>query len=200
MKLSTPNSAKKRGYRMAARADAAAATAERLLAAAFRHLTTSPYEEVRLRDIADEAGVTVQTLHARFGTKDELLAAAYGWWGDQESLRRDLAPTGDVAGAVRVVFDHYEAYGDAILRMLAQEDRIPAIRTQMDAGRGYHRDWVRRVFAPQLTGLTRRRRDRRLRALVVATDVYTWKLLRRDMRLDRGEAERTVAAIANGSA
>ena len=37
---------------MSARADAASATAERLLEAAWRHFATRPYEQVRLREIA----------------------------------------------------------------------------------------------------------------------------------------------------
>jgi AcrR family transcriptional regulator len=184
---------------MSARAHAAAETGERLLASAFRHFTTRPYEEVRLQDIAADAGVTVQTLHNRFGSKDEVLGAAYRWWGEQELARRDAAPVGDVPGAIRVVFDHYEAHGDAILRMLSQEDRIPAIRDMTEIGREYHRDWTRRVFAPQLAGLTRARRERRLASLIVATDVLVWKLLRRDMRLERREAERTVAVLVGTS-
>src|SRR4051794_25250291 len=169
----------KRPYQMSARADAAAATGERLLASAFRHFTTQPYDQVRLQDIAADAGVTVQTLHNRFGAKDQLLSAAYWWWGDQESARRDAAPVGDVRKAIRIVYDHYEAHGDAILRMLSQEDRVPAIRDMTDIGREYHRDWTRRVFAPLLAGLTRPRRERRLNSLIIATDVLVWKLLRR---------------------
>jgi AcrR family transcriptional regulator len=181
---------------MSARAEAAAATGERLVKAAYRRFTTQPYDEVRLRDIAADAGVTVQTLHHRFGSKDDLLGAAYRWWGEKETLRRDAAPVGDVAGAVGNVFDHYEAHGDAILRMLAQEDRVPAIREMTDLGREYHREWTRRVFAPLLEELPRGpRRERRLNALVVATDVLVWRLLRRDMKLSRREAERTVASV-----
>src|SRR3954467_9473321 len=194
MKMSS-TAESKRPYRMSARAEAAAATGERLLAAAYGRFTTLPYEEVRLRDIAEDAGVTVQTLHHRFGSKDEMLSAAYQWWGDKETLRRDAAPVGDVAGAVRNVFDHYEAHGDAILRMLSQEDRVPAIKEMTDLGREYHRDWTRRVFAPLLVGLTRTRRERRLTSLVVATDVLVWKLLSRDMKLSRAEAERAVASV-----
>jgi AcrR family transcriptional regulator len=181
---------------MSARAEAAAETGERLLASAYRHFTTRPYEEVRLQEIAADAGVTVQTLHNRFGSKDEMLSAAYQWWGARETLRRDAAPVGDVAGAVRNVFDHYEAHGDAILRMIAQESRVQAIKEMTDFGREYHRDWTRRVFAPLLEELPPGpRRERRLNALVVATDVLVWKLLRRDMKLSRREAERTVASV-----
>jgi AcrR family transcriptional regulator len=195
--MSSASEGERRPYRMAARAEAAAATAERLLESAWTHFATRPYEEVRLRDIAADAGVTVQTLHGRFGSKDELLAAAYWWWGDRESARRDAAPPGDVREAVRIVFDHYEAHGDAILRMLSQEDRVPAIREMTDIGRDYHRGWARTVFAPLLEGLPRTARERRLNTLVIATDVLVWRLLRRDMRLERAEAERTVRQMVD---
>ena len=85
--------------------------------------------------------------YARFHSKDELLTAAYRWWGMREMERRDAAPVGRFPDAVANVFDHYEAHGTAILRMLSQEDRIPAIRNLTDKGRAYHRDWANRVFA-----------------------------------------------------
>jgi AcrR family transcriptional regulator len=177
---------------MSARADAAAATGERLLAAAWKHFGSRPYEEVRLREIAGEALVTEQTLLARFYSKDELLTEAYRWWAMSEKARRDAAPVGRFPEAVANVFDHYEANGAAILRMLSQEDRIPAVRHLTDIGRDYHRDWTSRVFRPLLAGLPRAPRERRLTAVAIATDVLVWKLLRQDMRLSRAEAERIV--------
>jgi AcrR family transcriptional regulator len=86
---------------MTARADAAAATGERLLAAAWEHFGSRPYEEVRLQDIASDAGVTVQTLYLRMGNKDALLTEAYKWWGKRESAARDAAQV----GAVRYLMD-----------------------------------------------------------------------------------------------
>ena len=46
-----------------------------------------------------------------------------------------------------------------------------------------HREWVEEVFAPQLAA----RRDRKelVDLLVVATDLLTWKILRRDGGMDR---------------
>jgi AcrR family transcriptional regulator len=177
---------------MSARAEAAAATGERLLEAAWNHFGTRAYEDVRLRDIAADAGVTEQTLLARFHSKDALLAAAYRWWGRREMSRRDAAPVGRFAEAVTNVFDHYEAHGTAILRMLSQEDRIPAVREMTDLGRDYHRDWVSRVFEPVLSGLPPTARERRLASLVIATDVLVWKLLRGDMQFGRSQSERIV--------
>ena len=59
-------------------------------------------------------------------------------------------------------------------------------------GRRGHQDWVERVFAGALTGLRGVARKRRVAQLVAATDVYTWKLLRRDKELSR---EQTITAI-----
>jgi AcrR family transcriptional regulator len=180
---------------MSARADAANATAERLLAAAWRHFATRPYEQVRLREIAAEAGVTVQTLHLRFHSKDELLSAAYAWFGRQELASRPPAPAADVPEALALLFDRYEEHGQAVLRMLSQEERIPAIKRMTDAGRAYHRHWVQTTFAPQLEGLSGELYERRLAAILLATDLLAWKLLRQDMELDRENSERIVAEM-----
>lgn len=185
----------KRTYRMSARADAAEETRERLLAAAWSHFATRPYEEVRLRDVASDAQVSAQTLHLRCGSKDQLFAAAFMWFGQREMLRRDEAPPGDVRKAIEILFDRYETQGDAILRLLSQEERIPAIRQMTDAGRAYHREWAARTFEPVLRGLRGDRRERRLAAIVVATDLLAWKLLRHDMQLARRAAERVVVEM-----
>lgn len=177
---------------MVARADAVADTRERLLASAWRHFSERSYEQVRLAEIAADAGVTVQTLHLRFGTKDDLFVAAWEWAIGPEGARRDAAPAGDVATAVRLLYDSYEFQGDAVFRMLAAEERIPAIHEMAEAGRAWHRAWVERTFAPMLAGLRGGSRERRLTALIVATDAQVWKLLRREMGLDRATAERIV--------
>ena len=44
------------------------------------------------------------------------------------------------------------------------------------------------TFAPLLQHLRKPQRQRAVDALVIATDVYTWKLLRRDMQRSRAEA------------
>jgi AcrR family transcriptional regulator len=189
------SSSRKRPYRMEARATAAAATGERLLTAAWRHFATRPYEDVRLSEIAADAGVTAQTLHTRFGSKHQLLTAAYWRFGKQEVEQRDAAPVGQVKEAITVLFDRYELSGSAVLRMLAQEERNPAIRQLTDAGRAYHRTWAERTFAPLLHGLRGGARERRVAAIVVATDLLVWKILRHDMRLERENAEQIVAEM-----
>lgn len=48
---------------------------------------------------------------------------------------------------------------------------------------------------PLLRSLRGERRERRLNAIVVATDLLVWKVLRLDMRLAREQAERVVVEM-----
>ena len=135
------NSDGHRSYRMSARADAAEATGERILDSAVELFWERPTDQIPLDEVASRAGVSVQTVIRRFGSKDGLLAAAVEREAARVGAQRDLAPTGDVAGAVNVLVDHYEELGDRVLRLLAEEDRIPGLREIADRGREYHRQW-----------------------------------------------------------
>jgi|SRR5882757_2855805 len=44
----------------------------------------------------------------------------------------------------------YERWGEEILHLLSQERRSSVIADVLDGARRYHRDWIARVFAPQL--------------------------------------------------
>src|SRR5581483_8253721 len=136
----------RRPYRMKARAEAAAATGERILDAAVEVFWETPGGQLPLDEVARRAGVSVQTVIRRFGGKDGLMAAA----GDRETARiaeqRNQPEPGDVPSAVRVLIDHYEETGDLVLRMLSEEERMPGIAPLIDRGREMHRSWCRRMF------------------------------------------------------
>jgi AcrR family transcriptional regulator len=184
---------------MVARAEAVAASGERMLASAWKGFCAQPFEKVRLADIAADAEVTVQTLHSRFGTKEDLFVAAWRWFVRPQGARRDCVAVGDVPGGIRALYDDYERDGDAVLRLMAQEERIPTVREMIDNGRAYHRDWVARVFAPLLDGVATSVRKRRHVELIVATDLLVWKLLRRDMELGRKPAECIVTEMVTNT-
>ena len=187
MKAVAPES--RRPYRMVARAESAAATGERILDAAVEVFWELPGEQISLDEVARRAGVTVQTVIRRFGGRDRLLASAAEREAERVGRQRDEAPVGDPERAVRVLVDHYEAMGDRVLRLLAEEERVPRLREIADRGRLLHREWCARVFAPALAGRVGVERRRRLAQLVAICDVYTWKLLRRDAGLSRRQAE-----------
>lgn len=179
-----------RPYRMTARADAARATAERILEATVESFLASPADDVPLDEVARRAGTTKQTILRRFGTKDALVAAATERALEQVRAEREGVEPGDVAGAVRAVVAHYERVGDGVLRMLAEEHRSPRLRERADAGRAYHAAWCERILRPAS--------PRRLAQLIAVTDVYTWKLLRRDRGLSRSQTELAIRELIEG--
>lgn len=178
-----------RPYRMVARARAAAATGERILDAAVEVFWEVPAEQTSLEEVARRAGVSMQTVIRRFGGREGVFAAAVERESERVRRQRDTAPVGDPERAVEVLVDHYEELGDRVLKLLAEEDGVPALREVADRGRAVHRRWCARTFEPALAGLRSAERARRLAQLVAICDVYTWKLLRRDSGLSRRQTE-----------
>jgi AcrR family transcriptional regulator len=180
----------RRSYRMTQRAEAANATAERILDAVTELFWERPTDQVVLRDVAERAGVTVQTVLRRYGGKEALLAAAADRAMSRTEADRAVSP-GDVDTAIEVLLDHYEQVGIRVLRLLAEEQSqsSPTLAGLAERGRGLHRDWCRSVFAEVLGSLTGVARRRRLAQLVAVCDVYTWKLLRLDSGLSRQQTQ-----------
>jgi AcrR family transcriptional regulator len=180
--MSDPERAK-RPYRMQARAEATAATQERILAAAETAFDELPLNELTLAAVAERAGVSVQTVLRHFGSRDGLFMASLAYSSVKMGDDRDVEPNGDVEEIVGVLVDHYERFGDRILRWLSQEDAVPTLHLLTDVGRAYHLDWCKKAFAPALKGLRKERRERRAFQLAALTDIYVWKILRRDRGL-----------------
>jgi AcrR family transcriptional regulator len=178
-----------RPYRQVARAARAAATGERILDAFLLRFWADPAHQPSLDEVAREAGVSVQTVIRRFGGRDGLVAAASERESARVAAERDPASVRSPEEAVTQLVAHYERMGDQVLVMLAEEARVPALRDIVAQGRATHRAWCETVFATHLAGLDEPARTRRVAQLVAVTDVYTWKLLRRDSGLDRAATE-----------
>jgi len=184
-----------REYRMGARAEAAAATGERILDEAVRLFWESPGADVSLDAVARGAGVTRQTVIRRFGGKEGLMAAAAAREAQRVRDQRGTAPVGDVAAAVSVLVEHYERDGERVLRLLAEEGRSPAVAELAESGRRLHREWCAEVFAPALVRVTGAERRTRLAQVVAVCDVYVWKLLRLDSGLSRKHTELALVGL-----
>jgi AcrR family transcriptional regulator len=189
--MSEPRRAK-RPYRMQARAEAAAATRERILEASEAAFDELPYDRITLAEVARRAGVAVQTVLRHFESRDGLSLAVLVHLSEKMAGDRDVPPGASVEEVIDVLVDHYERFGDKVLRTLSQEDSVPTLRTLTDFGRTYHLEWCRQAFAPALKGLRGARRERRVCQLVALTDIYVWKVLRRDRGLS---PEQTKLAI-----
>lgn len=174
---------------MKTRGESATATGERILDAAVAAFWERPVADISLEEVARRAEVSLQTVIRHFGNKEGLFAAAGEREFEHISRQRDEAPVGDVGEAVRILLNHYEELGEAVLRLLAEENRLPALREMADRGRAYHALWCARVFAPALSGLRESDQPRRLAEFVAITDVLMWKLLRHDRGLSRLQTE-----------
>jgi len=172
---------------MTARAEAVAATRERILDAAVALHLERDFGEVGLEEVAGRADTTVQTVLRHFGSKAGMTDAAIRREHGRIRDERHHVPVNDAAAVVRYLSRHYEERGDMVLRLLVEERRSAVAAEIVSRGRALHRDWVAHVFAPRLAPLPAPQRRRRHALLVAATDVYTWKLLRRDARLGRDQ-------------
>jgi len=188
----------KRPYVMTARAAKAEATRARILTAAMELYTGRSIEDFTLDEAAALSETTVQTVLRVFGSKDQLIYAALG---ELAARGMSLKPTppGDVDAAVTAIFDVYETMGDLVIQYLNDERRRPSLQPILQQGRENHRDWVKSVFAPLLKLQNGGGRAQLLNILDVATDVYVWKLLRRDQALGRPAAEAIMRRLINGA-
>jgi AcrR family transcriptional regulator len=169
---------------MDTRAAAADATRQRILDAAITLLKTKFRSDIRLEEIAAGAGVSVPTIVNNFGSKAELLAVALREVISRASaIRRSVDPA-DPASIIRGLCAHYESIGDWVLKNLAEE----ADKELLEIGRQRHREWVELYFGAQLQRFEASERATRFDALLACCDVYTWKILRRDLG-------RSVAAV-----
>jgi hypothetical protein len=76
---------------------------------------------------------------------------------------------------------------------------VPALQPLIDHGRAIHRSVTAEQFAPWLERLAGKAQRDLLDALVVVTDIYVWKLLRRDMGRSVKDAKAAVKRLIEGT-
>ncbi len=186
-----------RQYVMRSRAEQVEQTRQRILNATLGLAFERPIVGIALPEIADRADVSVQTILRQFGSRDALFDATEEFAEREVLAERETVP-GDIDHAVDTIVEHYERRGDGVLLLLGQESWEPRAAHITASGRALHRAWVERVFDPLLTEDLPEREDL-IDLLVVATDVFTWKLLRRDRGHSPAETadrmKRMVAAL-----
>src|SRR5262245_52363731 len=169
-------------YTMGARAESTIETRERILDAVMSLSEERLSLEIVLADVAERSGVSIQTVLRHFGDRRGLFEQARGRQVKRVRAER-AAPVGDSPAAVRTIVAFYERMGEWSLMLQAQEHSDELSRQTVELARRVHREWVEEIFAPQLAG--RRDREELVDLLVIATDVLTWKLLRRDGGMSR---------------
>lgn len=159
---------------------------------------TTAYPSIRIAAVAAVAGVSSQTVHTHFASKEALFLTAIGEIGQEVLELRSGTPPGDVAAIARELVAEYERYGDINWGLLPLERDSPAVAAALKGGRAGHRAWLAASFAGLLP-LDPRRRRQALDALYAATDVGTWKLLRRDLGLSPARTRAAIETLVRGA-
>lgn len=185
-----------RPYRQTLRAESSERTERAIVKAAQDLFALAWFDEVTLDAVASAAGVTVKTVMRRFGNKENLARVCFVEFASANSAWRDQVPAGDLNGAIDAIVTMYEGLGDALVRYLALEERIPFLAEMLPIGRELHRKWLLRVFAPLMPANPD---EQVLDLLIVATDVLTWKLLRRDRGLSVSHTTRAMRLLTHAA-
>jgi AcrR family transcriptional regulator len=187
----------KRPYRQTARAAAAESLRQRVVTA-FNDLLLSRWiDENTLDEVAVSAGTTRQTVIRLFRGKDGLLEAVMDLVRAEAVPRTSMPADESGRAALEALIGHYESVGDMVVRFLAQEERHSALRPLLAQGRREHRAWVAERFGSMQSGLNELEQERQITRLIVATDIYTWKLLRRDFGKSQDEVLHLMVGIIN---
>ena len=187
-----------RPYRMQARAEAAEETANSILRAATTAFESTRFADVTLRRIADAAEVSVQTVIRRFGSKEGLFDAVVDRERTRVAAQREVPDGAELRRRIEILVDHYEEDGDVVLHLLSEEDRSPEIALVVAEGRRTHRTWVETHLPEVLASARGAERRQLVDAAVAATDLFTWKLLRRDVGRNPMEVVEVMVRILEG--
>jgi AcrR family transcriptional regulator len=179
-------------YRQTKRAEQAAETRNRILAAARELVAERGYNGATLEDVAERAAVTRKTVHERFGTKARLLRAVVDDVVERQGIEswvREVLDEPDVDLAVRRYAERnmkvYEDEAAALraLRLVADVD-ADAAEAVAYANEGRRRDLANLV--DRIAGAGRLRagwtRRQATEALWTATSFETFDFVRRRAR------------------
>jgi len=192
------NNQSKRPYQMSKRAESAAQTECRIFEATTKLWHERPVAEITLEAIAERASVSTRTIIRRYGSKEGLFESCIKKDSSSMETARDKAEVGDVEGAIHYLLMDYETHGDAMIRTLAVESQLEIAHRVLQAGRSQHRQWCGRIFAPFLPDIKDVHYESELTAFVAVTELYLWKLLRRDLEHDLEETQGIFMKLVNG--
>ena len=188
-----------RAYDMTRRARGAEGTRRRIAAAALALYKERDFDDVSLNDIARAAGVSHQTVLNHCESKSGVLLAASEVFREEvEAFEADAVP-GDVASVVHATCARYELFGDANVRWGAMSARSPEVAEALAMGMRHLQAWLREMFAGSIPGDDEPDEQQRVVfGLHAALDVFTWKLMRRDLGLSQAQTEQQLTDLVLG--
>lgn len=186
----------KRNYTQTKRAEATAATRQRIMQSLVELWMERDLDSITLQTIAQVAQTTVQSIIRHFGSKDGLIDAVIEERASGIETTRDANRATDLDSALVALVDHYERDANAVLRTLAISHTSVAAQKVVDHGMRVHREWCGDCLDRFSIGDAGKSSRITLDALVAATDIHVWKLLRRDLGRSKADVLRTMQHLA----
>jgi AcrR family transcriptional regulator len=183
---------------MEQRAKSSAQTAEKIILSTLQLWKEKPLNEITLESIADKSGVTIRTILRKFGSRDGLIQSCLSHDASIIIEERAHAPEGDIDGILHALLSNYEKMGDAGIRTIYMENELEEAKDIGEKGRKIHREWCARVFAPFLPDSGYEEYEIKLTAFITATEIYLWKLLRKDLGYDEDKTFRVFKMLVEG--
>ena len=188
-----------RAYDMTKRSDAEGGTRRRVAEAALSLFKERDYDDVSLNEIARAAGVSHQTVLNHCETKAGVLMAAGELFSDEIRNLEVDAVVGDLTSVVHTTCMRYEVLGDANARWAAMSTRAPEVAEGLARGRSGFQSWLEEMLGDLMpSDADPAERRRVLLGLHAALDVFTWKLLRRDLGLSQEQTEAQLTDLVLG--
>ena len=193
-----------RTYTLRKRADAMAATRERITEAAVDlHGSVGP-SRTTITAVAERAGVQRQTVYRHFATEEDLFAACSGHFAalhprpSTAAWRAIADPEQRLARALDELYAFYEETGAMWANVFRDEPLVPAIGPNLARFRGFLDDAARALAEgwPDRGGPD----DMLLAAARHAVDFQTWRSLAVDGGLERGQAVELASAMVRRAA
>ena len=202
MRNTAPNSSKskrRKPYQQTERAVATDNTRRRVIESAVALMRSARrIQEITIQAIADDAGVAMRTALRHFGSRDGILEAAFEHIKETIAGNRFPTPPGEIVAAIESLMHSYEHDGELTIKVLEEENDLPFLHKLLEIGRKYHSEWLEHCFGSLLPELSAAQRKRRIIELYAATDVYVWKLLRKDLGQSRAATHSTLQNLVEG--
>jgi AcrR family transcriptional regulator len=186
-----------RPYRQTARAEATQDLRSRIVQAFLSALKVQWLDDITLDDVAEKARTTRQTIIRMFGGKEGLLKAAVEIWpADVEAqVRTPECKTVEALAAAMVGM--LEEFGNMYLRVLSLAPRYPDLNHFVALGRARHRQWFTDTLTPLLEGRDSSEIAQIINECLIASDTYSWSLLRHSFGKSAEEAQSTITDMMN---
>jgi Bacterial regulatory proteins, tetR family len=187
-----------RKYTMTSRAESTAQSANEIIRVIRELWVKHSIHEITLEMVAKNANLTVRTILRKYGSKEGVFEAAIRYGTPDIRSFRDEAQVGDIALAVSLLIKEYEYMGAAVIRTLEAENELSIAAKILKKGRLTHKTWCAHIFGPYLPKKTDKNYSTMLGAFYAATDVYKWKLLRKDLGYSKTETEEILLKTVQG--